>query len=77
MKVKSFKTYLEKRLDKKDIQEIKDAAKIEFEILTELQAEVAETLINYMTENKLGFNDLVGKDRNGYGQGLDHRHAAF
>lgn len=61
MKVKSFNTYLEKRLDKKEIKEIKDAAKIEFEIFTALQAEVAEALRNFMTENNLGFNELVGK----------------
>ena len=61
MKVKSFKAYLEKRLDKREIKEIKDAAKIEFEILTALQAEVAETLLNFMAENDLGFNELVSK----------------
>lgn len=61
MKVKSFKAYLEKRLDKKEIKEIKDAAKIEFEIFTALQSEVAEALLNFMAENDLGFNELVGK----------------
>ena len=47
MKVKSFNTYLEKRLDKKEIKEIKDAAKVEFEIFTALQEEVAKTLVDF------------------------------
>ncbi len=61
MKVKSFNTYLEKRLDKKEIKEIKDAAKVEFEIFTALQEEVAKTLVDFMTKNSLGFNELVAK----------------
>jgi antitoxin component HigA of HigAB toxin-antitoxin module len=61
MKVKSFQQYLEKRLDKKDIADIEKAAKVEFEILSELQNEVAQDVINFMSEKKLGFNDIVSK----------------
>jgi antitoxin component HigA of HigAB toxin-antitoxin module len=59
MKTKSFKQYLEKRLNKSEINEIEKAAKVEFEILSTLQQEVANDVIRYMDKKKMGFNDLV------------------
>src|SRR3990167_11555348 len=59
MKVKSFKQYLEKRLDQAEIREIEKAASVEFEILSTLQKEVANDVISYMDRKKMGFNDLV------------------
>ncbi|OGT51816.1 MAG: hypothetical protein A3E84_05460 [Gammaproteobacteria bacterium RIFCSPHIGHO2_12_FULL_42_13] len=61
MKVKSFKAYLEKRLNKAEIAEIEKAAKIEYEILHTLQQDVAKDVVRFMSENHLGFNDLVRK----------------
>ncbi|OGT34109.1 MAG: hypothetical protein A3C44_04725 [Gammaproteobacteria bacterium RIFCSPHIGHO2_02_FULL_39_13] len=61
MKVKSFKQYLEKRLNKSEIKEIEKAACIEFEILSIIQHDVANDVVKYMSEKKMGFNDLVNK----------------
>ncbi|HJZ23160.1 MAG TPA: hypothetical protein VJ201_01780 [Candidatus Babeliales bacterium] len=59
MKTKSFQEYLEKRLDKNEIAEIKKQAHREIEILKELQHMLANMTTNYMQKNNLGFNDLV------------------
>ena len=61
MKVKSFKQYLEKRSDKTEIKEIEKAARAEFEIFSTMQHEVANDVINYMNQKKIGFNELVRK----------------
>jgi len=61
MKVKSFKQYLEKRLDKSEIKEIEAAARNEFEILSMIQADVANDVIHYMSDKNIGFNELVQK----------------
>lgn len=61
MKVKSFKQYLEKRLDKSEIKEIEQAAKTEFEIFSMIQADVANDVVSYMSKKKIGFNELVRK----------------
>ena len=45
MKVKSFKQYLAKRLNKTEIKEIEKAARIEFEILSIIQHDVANDLV--------------------------------
>jgi len=60
-KVKPFKVYLEKRLNQADIQDIEEAAKIEFEALKMLQNDVSRAVIQYMSKNNIGFNELVRK----------------
>jgi transcriptional regulator with XRE-family HTH domain len=59
MKTKSFKSLLEKRLSKSEIAEIEAAAQIEFEALKTLQEDVSKALVHYMSENDVGFNELV------------------
>lgn len=61
MKAKSFKAYLEKRLDKKEITEIELAAQREYEILQLLQKDIAKTVTHYMSKHKVGFNELIKK----------------
>ncbi|GGG07582.1 MULTISPECIES: helix-turn-helix domain-containing protein [Cysteiniphilum] len=61
MKIKSFSEHLEKRLDKEEIKEIEQAAKIEFDALQALQNEVSQAVIHYMSDNNIGFNDMVSK----------------
>lgn len=61
MKVKSFKSYLEKRMDKSDIKEIEKAAQMEVEALKILQNDVSKAVTRYMSKNNIGFNDLVRK----------------
>ena len=51
MKVKSFKKYLEKRLDKQEIAEIEKAARVEFEILSMLQNDVAKDVNKFMSDH--------------------------
>ena len=59
MKTASFKDYLEKRLDKEEIQEIRQQVNIEFAALKELQENVSSALTGYMKKEKIGFNELV------------------
>jgi transcriptional regulator with XRE-family HTH domain len=59
MKTKSFKDYLEKRLNKKEIAEIKKQARVEVEILKRIQQFISDTMADYMEKNKIGFNELV------------------
>ena len=59
MKTKSFKKYLEKRLDKVEIAEIKQQAQLEIKMLKSLQRMLADMMADYMKMNKVGFNDLV------------------
>jgi hypothetical protein len=61
MKVKNFKDYLDQRLDKKEIADIERAAQLEYETLRMLQEDIAKATIKYMSDNNLGFNDLVKK----------------
>ncbi len=51
--------YLEKRLGKAEIAEIKKAAKTEHESLKMLQDDVSQAVIHFMAEKNIGFNDLV------------------
>ena len=53
MKTKSFKEYLEKRLDKEEIAAIKKQAQLEVRILRSLQGLISDTM------NEIGFNELV------------------
>lgn len=59
MKAKNFQQYLEKRLDKDEIAEIEKLAALEMEYLQALQEDVSNAVANYMSEEKIGFNELV------------------
>jgi len=59
MKAKSFQQYLEKRLDKEEIAEIEKLAELEMEFLKSLQEDVSKAVAKYMTEEQIGFNELV------------------
>ena len=59
MKTKSFKKYLEKRLDKNEIAEIKQQAQLEVKMLKSFQRMLADMMADYMKKNKIGFNELV------------------
>jgi len=59
MKTKNFQQYLEKRLNKKEITEIKKQAQLEIKILCSIQRIISETMNDYMKKNKIGFNELV------------------
>ncbi len=59
MKTKNFREYLQERFDEKTIQEIEAQADIEAENLKNLQEEVSKAVAAYMSEQKIGFNELV------------------
>lgn len=59
MKTKSFQEYLNKRLDKAEIAEIEKLAQLEFEIMKSFQDDIAKAVENYMTKEKIGFNELT------------------
>jgi transcriptional regulator with XRE-family HTH domain len=59
MKTKSFKDYLEKRLDKKEITQIKEHAEREVSILKSFQKTLTDMTNEYMKKNKVGFNELA------------------
>lgn len=59
MKAKSFKAYLEKRLNKNEIADLVKIAQLEKEFLQSLQEDVSQAVAKYMTEEHIGFNELV------------------
>ncbi len=59
MKTKSFQEYLEKRLDKKEIAQIKEQAEREVKIFKSFQKMLADMTNEYMKKNKVGFNELA------------------
>ena len=59
MKTKSFKKYLESRLDKEEITQIKEQAHLEVKILRSIQEAISEALNEYMKKQQIGFNELV------------------
>ena len=59
MKTKSFKVYLEKRLNKKEIAEIEAQALLEKQALKNLQDDISKAISKYMIKEKIGFNELV------------------
>ncbi|MCF6777866.1 hypothetical protein L3V83_15080 [Thiotrichales bacterium 19X7-9] len=61
MKVKSFKEHLESRLNKQDIAEIESAAEMELAAIKALREDISKALIQYMSKNDVGFNDIVRK----------------
>ncbi len=56
MKTKSFKKYLESRLNKEEIAEIEEQAHREIKILRILQKCISEALDEYMQKQRIGFN---------------------
>lgn len=59
MPTKKFKDYIEKRLNKEEIGEIKRQAELEVRFIKSLQDLMSNMLSEYMTKNKIGFNELV------------------
>jgi len=59
MKTKSFKEYLERRLDKEEIAQIKEQAEREVRIFKSLQKMLADMTDAYMKKHKVGFNELA------------------
>lgn len=59
MKTKSFKKYLEKRLNKEEIAEIEEQALLEIKIMQAIQTAIANAMDDYVKKNKIGFNELV------------------
>lgn len=59
MKTKSFQDYLTKRLNNKEIAEIKKQAQREVKILKSFQKILADMTNEYMEKNNIGFNELA------------------
>jgi len=59
MKTKSFQDLIEKRLNKEEIAEIEEQAKLEVKILRYMQKLISDAIADYMEQNKVGFNELV------------------
>jgi transcriptional regulator with XRE-family HTH domain len=59
MKTKNFQTYLKTRLDRKEIAEIEEQAQLEMQTLQRLQDDISKAIADYMTKEKIGFNELV------------------
>jgi len=59
MKTKSFDEYLAKRLDKKEIRELEQQAELEYKALHNLQKEVSLAFSEYISKEKIGFNEAV------------------
>ncbi len=59
MKTKSFQEYIEKRLNKDKIAEIRKQAQLEIKILRSIQTMVSDELSEYMKKQNIGFNELV------------------
>jgi hypothetical protein len=61
MKTKNFKAHLASQFSKKELLEIESSAQAEYQSLKALQNDISNELSKYMSENDLGFNDLVRK----------------
>ena len=59
MKTKSFQSYLESRLDKDEISEIKEQVELEYQAIKDLQDDITKSIAEYMAKEKIGFNELV------------------
>jgi ribosome-binding protein aMBF1 (putative translation factor) len=59
MKTKNFQTYLKKRLSSSEIVEIQKQAEFEADVLRTLQEDVSEVITDYMSQEKIGFNELA------------------
>ena len=60
-KTKDFEEYAATRLTKEERDEIRKEAELEVKILRSIQNFISSSLEEYMTENKVGFNELVDK----------------
>lgn len=58
---KDFQAYIETRLTKEEIAQIDREVDLEVKILRSIQNFISSSLEEYMTENKVGFNELVAK----------------
>ena len=59
MKLKNFDDYLKTRLTKKEIAEIEKQAQREKKLLETWQANISQSIHDYMEQKNIGFNDLV------------------
>lgn len=59
MKLKSFQSILEERLNKEEIAEIREQAELEIKALRSLQEGIKSAVNNYMEKNNIGFNEMV------------------
>ncbi len=59
MKTKSFRKYLEERLNKNEIADIEAQAELETKILQAMQNIIADTIDDYLKKHDIGFNELV------------------
>lgn len=59
MKTKRFQSYLEKRLNKKEIAGIEQQANLEVKIFKAIQNGITKAISEYMEANDIGFNELV------------------
>jgi len=59
MKTKSFDDYLKKKLSVDEIAEIEEMARLEYLSLKALQDDISTAVLKYMTEKKIGFNELA------------------
>lgn len=59
MKPKSFRDYLTKRLDQKEIFELEKQADIELKAIKQLQEDISRAVAKYMAQEKIGFNEFV------------------
>lgn len=59
MKVKNFQTYLEKRIGKNEIAKIEQQALLEKIALESMQNDISNAITTYMTQENIGFNELV------------------
>ena len=59
MKTKSFEKYLEKRLNKREISQIKKQALLEKNALQSLQQSISMAVTEYVAKENIGFNELV------------------
>ena len=59
MKTKNFREYLQERFDETTIRDIEAQADAEAENLKDMQEEVSKAVAAYMSEQKIGFNELV------------------
>ncbi len=59
--IKDFEEYVATRFTKEERDEIRKEAELEVKILRLAQNFISSSLEEYMTENKVGFNELVAK----------------
>ena len=59
MKLKNFDDYIKTRLTKKEIADIEKQARREKKLLDAWQANISQSIHDYMEKNNVGFNDLV------------------